>query len=145
MSAFSPIVIERIYDAEVERVFQAWTDPKQLVRWFKGSPETVVLAAETDVRVGGSFRITVGDPGDPWVVSGTYSQVDEPNLLEFTWLWEEATMEPKETLVRVELSPVGDRTRLLLTHSGFSNETSFQAHGKGWDGVLAMLNTLFEG
>jgi len=145
MNEYPPVVIERTFDATIDRVYQAWTDPEQLVQWFKGSPETKVLKAEADPRPGGTYRITIGTPGEPWVLFGTYLQATEPNLIEFTWLWEEATMEPRETIVKVELEAQGDQTKLTLTHSNFSNDQSFQAHGAGWNGVLKTLASFLGG
>jgi uncharacterized protein YndB with AHSA1/START domain len=145
MNEFPPVIVERELDAPIETVFQAWTDPTRLIHWFKSSSDTRVVSAEVDLRVGGKYKITLGEDHEPWLLFGTYSEVEEPNLIEFTWMWEEATMELRETLVRVELEPAGEKTKLKLTHSRFSNEKSFQAHGAGWDAVLSTLASYLEG
>ena len=51
------LTLQRRLNAPPARVFEAWTDPKKLVRWF-GPAETVpeTVRAEMDVRVGGRFR-----------------------------------------------------------------------------------------
>ena len=139
MTEFPPVVIEREFEASIERVFRAWTDPTLLVRWFRSSPETVVHSFEVDLRVGGEYRVTIGDPKDPWVAFGKYTEISAPNVIAFTWIWEAATMELNETLVRIELEPVGPNTKLRLTHSGFSSEQSSFAHDKGWNGCLSSL------
>ena len=144
MSEFPPVIIERIFKATPDRIFRAWTDPAQLIKWFKTRPETNILEVLADPRVGGSYRISIEMEGGPWIVGGTYLAVVEPSLIEFTWMWEEATMEPAETIVRVELTPTADGTHLKLTHSRLSNETSFQAHDRGWIGTLSTLATLIE-
>jgi hypothetical protein len=47
-------------------------------------------------------------------------------------------------LVRLDLSPSENGTRLKLTHSRFINEESAKAHDQGWTGVLSSLQRLFE-
>ena len=141
MSGFPAVVLEREFPVPVERVFQAWTDPLHLSRWFRGSSETLIESAETDVRVGGRYRIVIRSESDQFIVFGTYSAVEPPTLLEFTWQWEVSSLEPAETLVRVELSPTAAGTHLRLTHTNFSTERSSQAHDGGWLRVLASLES----
>jgi uncharacterized protein YndB with AHSA1/START domain len=49
------IVIERVFDAPLERVWKAWTDPEMFVRWW-GPKDFTTPAYKADFRVGGSFR-----------------------------------------------------------------------------------------
>jgi len=144
VSDYPPLIIEREFKAPIERVFQAWTEPDLLMKWFRSSPNVAVDSAEVDLRVGGAYRIAVSDPDDVYVVFGKYTQVVVPELIEFTWKWEESTMEPVELLVRVELSSAAAGTRMRLTHSQFSNEKSANAHDHGWNGVLATLAIYLE-
>src|ERR1700752_5455206 len=46
------IVLSRVIAAPRERVFQAWTDPKQIVQWF-GPDGLKVESLECNVRTGG--------------------------------------------------------------------------------------------
>ena len=55
--------IERTFDAPVERVFRAWSDPGELSRWAWGSIGHDVTA-DVDLRVGGGYRIAWGRGGD---------------------------------------------------------------------------------
>lgn len=133
--------VEREYDAPVHRVFAAWTSPEQLRQWFHGSSSTRVRSAEADVRPGGHYHVeVVDDENEEFIVSGTYSIVNPPHCLEFTWQWKESSLEPAETLVRVDLEPLGEhRTRLRLTHTRFSSDRAAAAHDTGWSGVLNSL------
>lgn len=135
------IVIEREYDASPQRVFDAWTDANHLLEWFHGSAEIKVQSAVADVREGGHFRVELVGPNDHYVIGGQYTEVRPPDILEFTWKWDESTIEPTETLVRLEFQPVGTRTLMRLTHSKFSSERASQAHDAGWAGVLSSLAT----
>jgi uncharacterized protein YndB with AHSA1/START domain len=144
VTQFPAVVMERELKASAERVFQAWTDPTQLVHWFRGNPGTKVESAEVDLRVGGRYRIVIRSEDDEFIVFGTYSVVDPPRVLEFTWRWEVSSLEPADTLVRVELQPTGAGTHLRLTHTNFSTERSSKAHDQGWTGVLATLESYLD-
>src|SRR4051812_35849532 len=49
------IVLSRVIAAPRERVFEAWTDPTQIVQWF-GPDGFNVESLECDIRTGGRFR-----------------------------------------------------------------------------------------
>ena len=44
------LVIERTYDAPAEAVWQAWTDPQALTKWFGPEETQSVLEVEMDVQ-----------------------------------------------------------------------------------------------
>src|SRR5919108_2752273 len=76
--------IERRFAAPRERVFEAWTDPELFVRWFmpKGGSAS---DAEIDLRVGGSWRVTMKPPVWPaGLAFGTYMEGDPPARLVYT-------------------------------------------------------------
>ena len=62
--------IERLIPAPPERVFEYWTEPELLARWF--GPEGFDIPANThDVRPGGKWRTTMRSPdGKLRTVSG---------------------------------------------------------------------------
>jgi uncharacterized protein YndB with AHSA1/START domain len=131
--------------APPERVFQALTDPQQLVQWwgqkgiYRGKQWT------TEVRPGGKWRsegISERDGQEyEYEVHGEYLQIDPPRLLEFTWIPSWAG--PMNTVVRVELSPAPGGTLLRLRHSGFTTAAQVQAH-RGWPQVLGWLQSFVE-
>src|SRR5438552_10577117 len=60
------LVTTRIFDAPRERVYKAWTDPKQLAQWFPPEGFTAPVC-QLDVRVGGAIRIDMKGPeGEPF-------------------------------------------------------------------------------
>jgi len=79
------IDIRRVYTATPQQIWDAWTQPEQLARWWgkrgwSAVPESIVL----DVRPGGTFRVTtVNDRGEAMTNDGTYDEVDEPRRLTF--------------------------------------------------------------
>jgi uncharacterized protein YndB with AHSA1/START domain len=55
------LVIERIFDAPVDKVFKAWTTPDILMRWWCPPPWRVT-ACEIDLRPGGRFNTVMQGP-----------------------------------------------------------------------------------
>jgi uncharacterized protein YndB with AHSA1/START domain len=77
------ITITRVYDAQRELVWRAWTEPEELVQWW-GPPgwSTALETVTMEVRPGGSFRLTsVSDQGEEMPVVGVYREVVEPERL----------------------------------------------------------------
>lgn len=78
------LVITRVFDTPRALVWKAWTDPKQLARWWgpKGFTNPV---CKVDVRPGGAIRIDMRGPdGTVYPMTGVYREVIEPERLVFT-------------------------------------------------------------
>ena len=131
------LVIQRKFSASAERVFQAWIDPAILVQWM-GPGNITVSVAETDVRVGGAFKIVMDEPdGDSYTASGTYEEIVENEKLAFNWTWDHVD---EVTLVTIDLREVGNNeTELTLTHTGFAEKEARDHHEEGWNGCLDKL------
>jgi uncharacterized protein YndB with AHSA1/START domain len=70
------LTLRRIYDAPVERVWQAWTDAGALAKWYQAGDDHVIHFAEADVRVGGAYRVAFGPPDQaPYIEVGRYDEV----------------------------------------------------------------------
>ena len=81
------IVTTRTFDAPARIVFEAWTKPKLIMRWW--TPESfgiTFLSCETDVRTGGSYRFVFSHPASdqPVAFFGRYIDVKPPSLLVWT-------------------------------------------------------------
>lgn len=78
------VVITRIYEAPPEVVFKAWTDPKQLMKWF-GPKHFTNPICEVDAREGGAWKIVMRSPGGTdHPCEGIYEEFVPPSLLVFT-------------------------------------------------------------
>jgi uncharacterized protein YndB with AHSA1/START domain len=127
--------------APPERVFQALTDPRQLMQWWgqKGMYHSTSWTA--DVRPGGQWRCEGASDtdGSTYNVSGEYVDVDPPRLVSYTWL--ASFSGPIKTLVRWELEADAGGTRVRLHHSGFAAapEPAVQGHYQGWQRVIAWM------
>ena len=98
---------------------------------------------ESDLRVGGIWKMSGTGQGKPFTIQGTYREVDPPHALEFTWL---ADFEPsgQTTRVRFDLSESNDITTVRLTHSGFATDQARAAY-QGWPWLLSLLQAYAEG
>jgi uncharacterized protein YndB with AHSA1/START domain len=134
--------VRRVYAVSPEQLFKAWTTPEELKRWHAPDPMTVPLV-EVDLRVGGSYRIHMREPGgQEYHVSGTYRVVEPPRKLVYTWKWDH---EDTATQVTLEFKPQGNGTELVLTHEGFASEDSQARHEHGWTSIFERLAREFGG
>ncbi len=140
MSTKPSLTIRRRYNAPAAKVFNAWTDPEKMRRWF-GPAGVEVLRAESDARVGGRYRIVAQSPGgEEHDVSGVFRQVVPNEKLVFTWAWR-STPE-RESLVTVEFERDGSGTLLTLTHERFFDEAARDRHQHGWGATLDRLERM---
>jgi uncharacterized protein YndB with AHSA1/START domain len=135
------LTLKRRLNAAPEKIYAAWTDPTQLVKWF-GPDSGTVKSAETDVRVGGRYAILFNtEDGEEHHVSGTYKEVEPNRKLAFTWMWR--TMPERESFVTVLIKPDGEGSILTLIHEQFFDEPARDRHEMGWSGSLDKLERLF--
>jgi len=130
------LTLKRRYNAPPAKVFAAWTEPEKLARWM-GSEQIISVRAETDLRVGGRYRIRMITSEDEHDVSGVYREVVPNEKIVFTWAWK-STPE-RESLVTVLLKADGGGTLLTLTHEQFFDEDARDRHQQGWSASLNKL------
>ena len=85
------LVATRTVDGPARLVFEAWTKPELIMRWWAPASFGIVfLSCETDVRTGGSYRYVFGHPASeqPMAFFGRYLEVTPPTRL--VWTNEEA-------------------------------------------------------
>jgi uncharacterized protein YndB with AHSA1/START domain len=130
--------------ASPERVFQALTDPKQLVRWWGDPRQYVCNNWELDLRVGGRWRSEGKSAnGQSFQVEGAFLEIEPPWRLAFTWLPSWIQVAP--TTVRIVLEATRRGTRLTWTHSGFAgNPNALADHRGGLPSVLGWLRSFLE-
>jgi len=79
-------VVTRTVDAPARIVWEAWTKPELMKRWWvpRSMPMTL-RSLEMDVRVGGGYRLAFGDEGtEAMVFVGQYKEVEPPARLVWT-------------------------------------------------------------
>lgn len=130
-------VVEKVveFDAGIERVWTAITDPGELGRWFGDQ-------AVVDLRPGGDATMV-------WEQHGRYAmrveEVDSPHRLVWSWVHEPGVAYDEAPATRVEwtLSPVSSGgTTLHLRETGFLTDLHRGQNDEGWDAELGELSEL---
>jgi uncharacterized protein YndB with AHSA1/START domain len=135
------IVQQVTIKAPARRIFDALTDPKELLRWWNVEGKFQLIHAESDLRPGGKWSMQVAGCGPDRtssIVRGEYRFVEPPSLLVFTWIREEE--HHPETLVRWNLEEKDGSTTVRVTHSGLTSER-LRARNSGWPTIVKLLQT----
>ncbi|MBP8823823.1 MAG: SRPBCC domain-containing protein [Flavobacteriales bacterium] len=134
------LVLTRTLNAPIELVFEAWCDPKHLVRWW-GPKEFTLPHCEQDFRVGGNYRFCMRAPDgtDHWV-RGEYTHINAPSRLVFTWLRDAADGDLWcDTIVEIAMERRGLQTLLTLSQTTFATVAHCEEHAIGWGECLDRL------
>src|ERR1700677_3954036 len=79
------LVVTRTFDGPARIVFEAWTKPELLKRWWAPkSTGLVLLSCEADVRVGGRYRFEFAHGASTMAFFGSYIEVTPPSRLVWT-------------------------------------------------------------
>ncbi|MHA1548135.1 MAG: SRPBCC family protein [Alphaproteobacteria bacterium] len=135
------LVVERVFRASPERVFQAWTDPAILARWW-GPEGMSIPECEMDVRPGGAWStVMANDEGMRLTVSGVYREITPPERLVMTWGWhQEDGSRGHETEIEVTLEDAPEGTRMRLVQSVFTSLEDRDNHNQGWQSTFNKLD-----
>ncbi len=148
------LVLERVIEVPVEKVWAAWTRPDLIVQWFTPAPWKTV-ACELDLRPGGGFVVTMQSPdGEQFSNEGCILEVVPQSRLTWTSLLSEgfrpgpmvngADNMPFTAVIAME--PVGGATRYSATliHPDAETATRHRDMGfhDGWGAALDQLVAL---
>ena len=147
------LVIERVFNAPHELVWQAWTDAEQFKRWY-GPQGMTTHTCEIDFRVGGRHLFGLSSPnGFEYWTTGVYQEIVAPerfvasdamsdkdgNVVPASHYGMPENV-PSETLLSVILEELGDgKTKLTLTQAGWPDDTMAQGAGSGWNQAFDKL------
>jgi uncharacterized protein YndB with AHSA1/START domain len=130
--------IARTFRASAERVFDAWTSPEVMRRWWQAERGWETSEAEVDLRVGGDVRVVMRDPekGADYGGGGKYTEIERPTRLAFTWLWDGET---HRTLIEIDFEETDGTTAVRFTHSALWDEETVRSHERGWGRIFDNL------
>jgi uncharacterized protein YndB with AHSA1/START domain len=143
-AAKTDLEITRIFDAPREVVFQAWTDPERLKRWW-GPKDFTNPVCELDARPGGAIRIHMRAPdGTVYPMTGVVREIVEPERLVFVSAALDEQGNPFfEVLNTIEFSEQGGKTRLTLRASVVNKTAEAEPYlagmEEGWSQSLDRL------
>jgi len=149
------VVIERIFDASVDLIWQMWTQPDHFKEWY-GPEGFTVPVAEMDVRVGGKRLVCLESPDGSmkmWM-TGEYVEVVSNERLVYTDSMSDENGNvispsamgmpdghPETTEVTVLFEDVGGRTKMTMTHAGVPADSP---GATGWNQAFAKLASYVE-
>jgi uncharacterized protein YndB with AHSA1/START domain len=130
----TPLIVDRIYQAPVAEVWAALTDPDHLKHWYFDIPEFVPV-------VGAKFQFTGENEGRVYVHLCTVTEVIINKKLQYTWVYKD---HGGNSLVTFELFPMGERTRIVLTHEGLHTFPQIQDFRRenfqeGWIEIIGRM------
>jgi uncharacterized protein YndB with AHSA1/START domain len=126
-------------------LFKMWTEKPYLDRW--SCPEGYTIpSSEAQVKPGGQWKAEMRSPdGESFRLHGVYREVVPGERLAFTHNWSEASGKSgNETLITVQFSEVGGKTRMNLHQSGIESKESRDGGAGGWAECFAKLDDLVE-
>src|SRR5690349_2774333 len=103
-----PFVIERTFNAPVEKVWKAITDKDQMKKWYFD-------LAEFRPETGFEFSFEGGSEEKSYLHLCRVTEAVTNKKLAYSWRYDGY---PGSSVVTFELFPEGDKTRLKLTHEG---------------------------
>jgi uncharacterized protein YndB with AHSA1/START domain len=131
--------IERTFAAAAADVFDAWTSPEVMRRWFHPAPDWDTPEVEVDLRVGGKVRVVMRQPdGTEVEAQGEYTLIDRPHRLMMTWTFDDDPS--NQQLIELSFSESEGSTAVLLVNSGISTDGRRDAQDWGWRGCLDELD-----
>ena len=142
--AESPLHVTLALDCRAPRrkVFETWTKPEWLKKWFRADEGFTCNLAEVDLRVGGKFALAMALPGQPETkFLGEYQVVHADQSLVYTWQGGEGD---HVTLVTALFTDRGAGSRIDFTHGIFRSEEGKRQHMMGWMGCFKMLEKVLE-
>lgn len=124
--------IERTYQASADVLFDAWTNPEVIRRWWHAGPDWETATAEVDLRVGGRLLVVMRDTdGVEYAASGVYTVVERPSRLGWIWHGEEGEAGTGSRL-ELEITEHSGITTVVLVHSGLPDQHSVEDFTEGW-------------
>ena len=142
------LTITARFDAPIGRVWQVWSDPRQLERWW-GPPMYPATVTEHDLAPGGSVTYYMTGPeGERHGGWFRVRAVDPPHNLEldagFADADGHAIPETPTAVIRVALSePAGGGTQMTITTAWASDEAMEQMLATGMEaGMTAAVGQI---
>jgi uncharacterized protein YndB with AHSA1/START domain len=152
------LIVTRVFDAPVARVWRAWTEPEQVMRWW-GPTGFTCPVARMDVRVGGMSLVAMRAPaefgGQDMYNTWTYTAIVPLERLEYILRFADQDGQaidpaalglppgvPSEVPHVLTLKDRGNgTTRLTITEYGYTSEQGRDLSRAGLEQCLDKLAT----
>lgn len=126
------IKISKKLAATPQRVYDAYMDPAELIKWYSASEGWTTPAAEIDATVGGKFKIRFEDPTgkNSFDYEGSFSRIEAPGLFE------QKLGDDRTILTRITEIPGGSE---IIQEFDADDVFSREAQAQGWLAILDHL------
>ena len=129
---------ERVFDAPKSKVWKAFTDPKQIVRWWGRGPKCTVERHE--LERGGHWRFTVYEGKAKQGFEGRFREVTPEDRIVQTFEWD--GMPGHGVIETVTFEDLGGGKTKLINDSLF--HTAEECQGMAQSGMEEGLNDSYE-
>lgn len=153
------IAIEREFNAPIQKVWNAWTKPEIIAKWW--APDGLVNhhASITELKPGGLFRYCMknSQTGEEYWGRGIYQKVIEPTYLSYLDSFTDAEGndvppsfhglkgdEIEEYLVELVLEEKNGMTNMKLIMDGGSDEKHTEMALQGWNSMLDLMSNVIQ-
>ncbi|HEY1516469.1 MAG TPA: SRPBCC domain-containing protein [Solirubrobacteraceae bacterium] len=132
------VSIERTFDACAEDVFDAWTSPEVMRRWFHCGLDWETPTAEVDLRLGGRVRVVMRRPdGNESGMGGEYTLIERPHRLAMTWTFDDDPSH--EQLIELSFTEAEGSTTVRMVNSRIPSGERRDGQDEGWNGCVDEL------
>jgi uncharacterized protein YndB with AHSA1/START domain len=146
------ITLERTYKASLQDVWDMWTTKDGIESWW-GPDGFSVKVRKLDLRPGGELHYAMTATAAPQIefmkkagmpltteARLTYTEVSPPRRLAYTHLADFIPgVEPYPVAHLIELAPLGDSVRMVLTFEAMHDEEWTKRAAVGWEMELGKL------
>ena len=154
------VIVTRVFEAPVERVWKAWSDPNDVMQWWGPIGFSCPLA-NMDFREGGTSLLCMRAPqefgGQDFFNTWTYSRIEPRKRIEFTHRFTDQNGRmvdpaqigippgvPKEVRHVITFEELdGDQTEMTVTEYGYSSEQARDLSKLGMEQCLDKMAEIF--
>ena len=149
------LIITRNFDTNIEKVWEAFTKPDILMKWW--SPKNLICSfAKIDLKQDGIFQYCFkAEDGSQYWGRGVYQSIKSPNYISYldTFSDEDGNPVPPkfygipgdeiiELLVEFSFSEVKNSTTVILTGDNIYDDTMTDQMKQGWNEMFDKLEHL---
>jgi uncharacterized protein YndB with AHSA1/START domain len=124
--------IERVLAGSPDTVFRVFGDAEEMAKWW-GPAGFTIPGLDFVPRPGASYRIEMQPPdGERFFLRGEFREVEPPERLAYTFVWEDPDPDDVETLVTLSFRDRGESTEVTFSQGPFKTESRRELHRNGW-------------
>jgi uncharacterized protein YndB with AHSA1/START domain len=142
VTAADTVRFDRLLPGPIERVWAFLTEPEKRAQWLAGGPMELRPGGKVELHFHHASLSKHSEPAPERfkqfetgaTMHGRVTRSEPPRLLSYTWGGESDA----ESEVTFELTPQGDKVRLVLTHRRLDRKKMLSV-GPGWHTHLGIL------